>query len=493
MRNLFPRSLFWKEPLRFPLYWKGMMAFLSVILVAVGTVALLSGWITEVEFRRYTLAQEGRWERQTAELAAYYAGHGSWEGVQDTLLSAQSQEAGQQGRGRGWGSGGAGAATLDFRLADPEGRIVGDSGASPSGAASREELTSALPIKVQDQIVGYLLPSPSSPAAVQTSILDIEQAQFLARVRAALWVAAAAATVVALVIGGLLFRSIIAPLRSLTAASQTIAEGDLSARTPVQGRDEIAQLASAFNQMAGSLSRAEEARQNQTADIAHELRTPLTVIQGTLEAMLDGVYSADQENLLAALAQTRTLSRLVEDLRLLALADAGQLRLHTAPLNLSHFLRQVVDAHHPQAQERGVSLALETPPSLPLVEADRDRLAQVMGNLLSNALQYVPDGGHVTVQAEVQGREAAVAVTDDGPGIPSQDLPHLFERFWRGDRARRRATGGSGLGLTIARSIIEAHGGRIWAESVEGRGSTFAFALPVPLVRPDQEGGLDTI
>jgi len=365
----------------------------------------------------------------------------------------------------------------DFRLADPEGRIVGDSGGSPSGAASQEELASGLPIKVQDQIVGYLL--PSSPTSVQTSILDVEQAQFLARVRAALWVAAAAATVVALIIGGLLFRSIIAPLRSLTAASQTIAEGDLSARAPVQGRDEIAQLADAFNQMAGSLSRAEEARQNQTADIAHELRTPLTVIQGTLEAMLDGVYSADQENLLAALAQTRTLSRLVEDLRLLALADAGRLRLHTAPLDLAPFLRQIVEAHQPQSLERGVSLALEMPPSLPLVEADRDRLAQVMGNLLGNALRYASQGGHVTVRAMEQNQEIVVAVADDGPGIPSQDLPHLFERFWRGGRARRRATGGSGLGLTIARSIVKAHGGRIWAESVAGEESTFAFALPV--------------
>lgn len=482
MHNLFPRSLF----------WKGMLAFLSVILVAVGTVALLSGWITEVEFRRYTLAQEGRWERQIAELTAYYAGHGSWEGVQNTLLSDQGQEAGQQGRGRGGGSGGAGAATLDFRLADSEGRIVGDSGGSPSGAASQEELASALPIKVQDQIVGYLLPS-SSPTAVQTSILDVEQAQFLARVRAALWVAAAAATVVALVTGGLLFRSIIAPLRGLTAASQTIAEGDLSARAPVQGRDEIAQLADAFNQMAGSLSRAEEARQNQTADIAHELRTPLTVIQGTLEAMLDGVYSADQENLLAALAQTRTLARLVEDLRLLALADAGRLRLHTAPLDLAPFLRQIVEAHQPQALERGVSLTLETPPSLLLVEADRDRLAQVLGNLLGNALRYAPQGGHITARAMEQNQEIVVAVADDGPGIPPEDLPHLFERFWRGGRARRRATGGSGLGLTIARSIVKAHGGRIWAESVEGegvaslpfnRGSRFAFALPVSSIQP---------
>jgi signal transduction histidine kinase len=158
-----------------------------------------------------------------------------------------------------------------------------------------------------------------------------------------------------------------------------------------------------------------------------------------------------------------------------------------APLDLVPFLQEMVETHRIQAQERGVDLALETPASLPLVEADRDRLAQVMGNLLSNALRYVPEGGHVTVRVEAQGpvlsgaegQEVIVAVADDGPGIPPEDLPHLFERFWRGDRARRRATGGSGLGLTIARELARAHGGRLWAESVEGEGSTFAFALPV--------------
>ncbi len=448
------------------LFWRGMLAFLAVILVAVGTVSLLTGRITETEFRRYALIHGGMWERQAAKLATYYARRGSWEGVQDTLQSAHGM-----GQGRGWGGPG-----FSLRLSDSEGRIVGDSDGFPGGTASRSELASGLPIEVEGQIVGYLIPPSQAPANMP---LDAGQAQFLARVRTALWIAGLAATVVALIVGGLLFRSIVAPLRSLTTASQAIAAGDLSARAPVQGQDEVAQLADAFNQMAESLARAEEARRNQTADVAHELRTPLTVIQGTLEAMLDGVYSADRENLQAALTQTRTLSRLVEDLRLLALADAGQLRLHTAPLDLVPFLREIVEAYRPQAQEQRASLELETPPSLASIEADRDRLAQVMGNLLSNALRYAPEGGHITVRARSEGGEVIVSVADDGPGIPPQELPHLFERFWRGDRARRQATGGSGLGLTIARSLVEAHGGRIWAESVEGQGSTFAFALPV--------------
>jgi len=455
-----------------------MLAFLLVILVAVGTVALLSGWITEIEFRRYTLTQSGRWERQVAELSAYYGERGSWEGIQDVLLPTQGQGGGQ-GHGRG---GGAGSSTLDFRLADPAGQIVGDTGGFPVGTASQSELASGIPIEVEGQAVGYLL--PSSQATTQTlTALDVEQDQFLTRVRTALWVAALTATAVALVVGGLLFRSIIAPLRRLTTASQAIARGDLSTRASAQGRDEVAQLASAFNQMTDSLARAEQARRNrnQTADVAHELRTPLTVLRGTLEAMLDGVYPADSENLLAALAQVRTLARLIEDLRLLALADAGQLRLHTAPLDLRTLLREITDAHQIQSQDQGVALSLEMAPTLPLVEADRDRIAQVMGNLLSNAFRYVPPGGHITVRAMEQGQKVIVAVADDGPGIPPDDLPHLFERFWRGDRARQRATGGSGLGLTIARSLVEAHGGSIWVESGK-EGSTFTFALPILLL-----------
>ena len=458
-----------------------MLAFVAVILVAVGTVALLSGWITEIEFRRYAFTQAGRrWERQVAELAAYYAEHDSWEGIQGTLGPIQDQEAGQQGRGRGGIGGGPVPPPIEFRLVDLKGRIVGDTSGDPGGVVPQvePESASAIEVEVKGQVVGYLLPSYQDDTQAPAT-LDLDQARFLSRVRTALWIAALAATVVALIIGGLLFHSIVSPLRRLTTASQTIAEGDLSVRAPVQGRDEVAKLAGAFNHMAGSLARAEDARQNQTADIAHELRTPLTVLQGALEAMLDGVYPTDRENLLAALAQVRMLGRLVEDLRVLALADAGQLRLRTAQLDLSAILREIVDAYQAPAQEREVSLKLEMPPSLPLVSVDRDRLAQVVGNLLTNALRYVSKGDHITTSVVNHREEVAVAVIDNGPGVPAEDLPYLFDRFWRGDRARRRATGGSGLGLAIARTLIEAHGGRIWAKSVEGQGSTFTFTLPV--------------
>ncbi|MCD6344033.1 MAG: HAMP domain-containing protein [Anaerolineae bacterium] len=446
--------------MRSSLFWKLMAVFAVIILIGIGGALLLAGRTTEVEFRRYARASDdaGRWEETAADLAGYYAAHGSWDGVAALL---------RRGQGHGAGTG------PPLRLADTAGHIVADqTGAGVGQTASAGELEAGLPILVDGERVGTLL----TPGG---EWLTVEQESFLERMRVTLMVSGGAALVVALVLGALLVRSITRPLQQLTEASRTIAAGDLDTRVSVRSRDEVGQLADAFNFMAADLARAEKARRNQTADVAHELRTPLTVIQGALEAMLDGVYPPDRENLQAALAQTRTLSRLVEDLRLLALADAGQLRLHTSPLDLVPFLREMVETHQIQAQERGVDLALETPASLPLVEADRDRLAQVMGNLLSNALRYVPEGGHVTVRAMEQNQEIVVAVADDGPGIPPEDLPHLFERFWRGDRARRRATGGSGLGLSIARELARAHGGRLWAESVEGEGSMFAFALPV--------------
>jgi signal transduction histidine kinase len=461
------------------LFWKGMLAFLVVIVVAVGTVAVLTGRVTENAFRRYTLTRSAMWEGLTTQLAEYYEGRGSWEGIQDVL--ARLQDRLPRRRGRDVGPPVPGLGMLDFRIVDARGQVVADTRGPTRGTVSRGVLDNGVPIEVDGDVVGYLLPALSSPLDWP---LDAAQSAFLSRVRRILWIGAAAALGVALIVGGLLFRSITAPLRELTVASEAIAEGDLSARADVRGKDEIAQLAHAFNDMAESLAQMERARRHQTADIAHELRTPLTVLQGTLEAMLDGVYTTDRENLTAALIQTRTLSRLIGDLRLLALADAGKLHLEKGRLELESFLKRVVEAFQPQAQEQGIALTLEPPVTSPSVYADRDRLSQVMGNLLSNSLHYVGEGGHIRVEVEETKQGAVVAVIDDGPGVAPDDLPHLFERFWRADRARRRATGGSGLGLSIAAHIVKAHGGRMWAEETPGGGLTVRFSLPTSEVEP---------
>ena len=224
------------------LFWKGMLAFLAVILVAVGTVAVLSGWITTVELRRYAQTRGGRWERQVAGLAAYYTARDSWDGVQGSLSAIQDQAAGRGGRGQGRGAGEAGPPALNFRLADDEGRIVGDTAGlldgDPGVSVSPEELATggAIEIAANGHVAGYLLPS-GQEAGQSSVVLDEEQDQFLSRVRTTLWIAALAATVVALIIGALLFRPIVGPLRQLTTASQAIAEGDLSVRAPARGHD----------------------------------------------------------------------------------------------------------------------------------------------------------------------------------------------------------------------------------------------------------------
>jgi len=213
--------------------------------------------------------------------------------------------------------------------------------------------------------------------------------------------------------------------------------------------------------------------------VAHELRTPLSVIRGKLEGVLDGIYPATPEHLEPILDEILLLTRLVEDLHLMALAEAGQLALEKRPLDVGDLLRDAQVNFGPQADDRGVTLALDLPEALPQVIADWRRISQVLGNLLTNALRHTPPGGRVTLSARAIGGAVEVTVADTGVGIPPEDLPYIFERFWRGDKSRSRAGGGSGLGLAIARQLVEMHGGRIGVESTPGQGTRFTFTLPL--------------
>jgi len=281
-----------------------------------------------------------------------------------------------------------------------------------------------------------------------------------------------------LIAAALLSRRLVAPLRQLTAAAEALAGGDLAQRVEVRTRDETGELAQAFNRMAGDLEAAEVQRKQMTADIAHELRNPLSVVRGNLEAMLDGVYPVDAEHLEPIYQETLLLQRLVEDLRLLSLADAGQLEPIRSDIDVQELLSGVAEGAQAIAQERGIALHVETSSEPLIVDGDGDRLRQVLGNLLSNALRYTPAGGAVTLGARQDGRAVQIAVADTGPGIPAEDLPRVFDRLYRGDAARSRAAGGSGLGLAIARALVEAHGGTIAVQSAAGQGTTFLVELP---------------
>jgi two-component system OmpR family sensor kinase/two-component system sensor histidine kinase BaeS len=284
-------------------------------------------------------------------------------------------------------------------------------------------------------------------------------------------------------VGTVASRRFTEPLSETMKAADALAEGDLTARAPVEGSGEFQSFVRSFNRMAGALETADQHRRELLADIAHELRTPLTIIHGNLEGLRDGVYEATPEHLDLVLEETRTLGHLVDDLRLLTLVEAGQLPLDFQPLDVPQLLEDVRDAFAHQADEAGITLTLDVPGPLPALLADPQRMGQVLGNLVSNALRHTPAGGRITLgAAEVpDGGAVQLWVSDTGEGIRAEDLPRIFDRFWRGDPARSHELGaGSGLGLAIARSLVEAHGGRIGAESQVGAGTTINCTLPYP-------------
>ena len=280
-----------------------------------------------------------------------------------------------------------------------------------------------------------------------------------------------AATVVA--------RRITAPLRALQATSRAIAAGDASQRAAVHGRDEIAELAETFNEMAEALAAQDRTRKQFAADVAHELNTPLAVLQAEIEALQDGLTEPTATSLTSLHEETEMLRRIIDDLRMLSLADVGQLPLEATPCAVAPVVERAVRAVQTFADRAGVALRVDLSPGLPDARMDARRIEQVLINLVSNAVRHTPAQGSVTVQATAEESALRVAVIDTGAGIPAPDLPYVFNRFYRADPSRSRATGGSGLGLAIARQLVQAHGGAIAARNNAGRGATLTFTLPL--------------
>ncbi|WP_420643210.1 sensor histidine kinase [Candidatus Leptofilum sp.] len=279
------------------------------------------------------------------------------------------------------------------------------------------------------------------------------------------------------------FRRVANPLAAVMNAADAVAEGDLSVRVPeFSGRNEFTRLAHSFNNMTEELQRADQQRRNLTADVAHELRTPLHIIQGNLEGVLDGVYDPTPDHIEATLDETRLLSRLVTDLHTLSLADAGQLSLNLEPVNVADLLADVATSFSGQAEAQGVALQVETavlPPNTH-IQGDAGRLDQVLSNLVVNALRHTPEDGRIILTAKLVDGSVQIQVTDTGEGITEEDLPFVFERFWRGDRARTHSGGvGGGLGLAIAKQIIAAHNGKITVSSIPHQATTFTLSFPV--------------
>jgi len=276
-------------------------------------------------------------------------------------------------------------------------------------------------------------------------------------------------------------RNITGPLADVMAAAESVASGDLHVHVPEHAPGEFGQLARTFNRMVGELQRIDEQRRNLTADVAHELRTPLHIIQGNLEGILDGVYQPTPEHIQMLLEETQLLSRLVEDLRTLSLAESGHLPLHKELVPVAELLADIATSFSGQTEAAGINLRVETKQLADVtIEADVMRLNQVLANLVANALRYTPAGGSITLSGESDSTDVRITVSDTGQGIATQDLPHVFDRFWRGDPARSRHEGtGGGLGLAIVKQLVELHDGTVTAQSVEGQGTTFTITLPL--------------
>jgi len=450
------------------------MAFALVALAAIAVVGLVANYQLTTGFHRYVISNQVD-RLLLPALKAHYQQTGSWEGVEEVFQRLP----GPRGKGGGHGM------PPQYTLTDASGRVVyDDTGAAPDHLSNTQR-RQAIPIEVEGRVVGYLLVSVGEGESQGRA----EAAFFDLITRSLVW-AGVVAAILALALGFFVARQLSAPLSQLARAARALSQGDLGQRVPVSGSEEISEVMAAFNEMAQELERSEALRQQMIADIAHELRTPLTVIQGNLQALLDGVYPLTQEEIAQVYDETLTLARLVNDLRALTQAEAGQLSLHPHRVDVPALVQQAVAVFQDAAREKDVALAADLSVQLPAMWADPDRVRQVLYNLLSNALRHTPAGGSVRIEARADalpdGQPAVrITVADTGPGLTPEEQAHVFERFWRADASRSRDRGGSGLGLTIARHLIEAQGGRIGVESAPGQGARFWFILPA--IKKDSE------
>ena len=327
---------------------------------------------------------------------------------------------------------------------------------------------------------GDLAEAPFSQIDVQIPQIVQTQSEQLARdVLNTVLTAAGVSAFLALVAGTWLFWQITRPLARLRVAAEQVASGDLETRVSVRTKDEVGRVGIAFNQMASQLQRQEGLRKQMVADIAHELRTPLTVMQVNLEAMGDGLLDASPEELDGLHHEVTRLGRLVEDLRVLSLADAGRLQLYPAEMTVNELIKSAIRRLRPQAEDKGIKLVGTLMRPDLTIKADEDKLQQVLANLISNALRYTPAGAHVYVTAAATAKQVQITVRDEGPGVPPEQIDVLFERFYKGDKSRSRNESGSGLGLSIVKQIVASHGGTVSAALVPAGGLEISFTLPL--------------
>ncbi len=449
------------------LAFKLTLAFLLIGLTGAVLVAVIVRARTRSAFDQFLLNRDQ--QTLVENLVEYYQVNGSWAGV-TAYLPAISNLPMRPGRGsremnRQWGS---------FTLIGPDRTIVYSLLANQIGGhASEDDLVRAIPLQVNGAPAGWVLLSSS----VSALLPDSPEGTFLQNVNSAVFLSAVIAALLALTLGSVLAFTLTRSIRELKEATVEIAQGRLGLQVKVRSRDELGELAASFNQMSLDLQRATQARRQMTADIAHELRSPLSVIAGYAEALNDGKLPGAPEIYAILYQETRHINRLVEDLRTLSLADAGELPLALQPVNPQIVLERVAARHAMTASQKGVTLRVLPTEILPDLTMDVERMCQVLDNLVLNAFRYTPQGGEITLSIQVTPTGVQMIVQDTGSGIAPDDLPYIFDRFYRGDKARQ-ANGESGLGLAIARSIVAAHHGALAAENIPDHGARFTITLP---------------
>jgi len=446
---------------------KLILAFLAIGIISVSSIFVTAFWNTRAEFIRFLSDQTQ--SNLVSRLSNYHRTNGSWDGIETALTQGNNPP--QPGMGPD-----PHTMRLPFTLVDENGMVILPTGRYQRGErVSQAELRNGTTITEDGRVIGVLV-SVRLPFEGQPRELE-----FIERINRTLLYGALIGAVIALLLGVLLSRTLTRPIRELTQATHAVSEGDLSQQVPVRSKDELGELAQAFNKMSSELSRSVNTRKQMTADIAHELRTPLSLILGHAEAVHDGVLPPSRENFEIIRDEATRLEHLVNDLRILSLADAGELSINPQTVEPRRLLEEVASLYQYQSQRKNVTLELDIASSLSNIEVDPGRITQVLTNILDNALRHTPEGGKVILSAREVNDQIELAIQDSGPGLKAEDLERIFDRFYRTDAARQRDdafTGGSGLGLAIARSIVQAHGGQVSAESETGKGLKVIVALP---------------
>jgi signal transduction histidine kinase len=438
---------------------KLILAFLLVSLFSIGIIVVFTRVATNREFDRFVT---DRYKTDLVDqLANYYQEHQTWDGIEGLF----NRDHFNPGDNR----------PLFFSIADTNGKIIITGMNHQAGEIiSADELKTGAQIQVNGKTVGILLLNTRPD---KNPLED----QFIRRINDSIFFSAIGTILLAFILGTILSRTITRPIRELTKATHEMAGGKFGQQVPVRSRDEIGELASSFNKMNDDLGRSSNLRKQMTADIAHELRTPLSLIIGHAEAVHDGVLPPSKENFEIIREEAERLEQLVNDLRTLSLADAGELSVELQPVEINKLLGDIKAHYMVQFNQKRITLDLEPAPVTLRVQANLDpiRFSQVLMNILDNALRYTPKEGRVAISTKQNGNLVEINIQDSGDGVTPEDAAHLFDRFYRADASRTRDAGGSGLGLAIAKSIVEMHKGKIWAESEKGKGLKVIIQLPV--------------